>query len=126
MMMDAGAVPPALFVMEMHDYQEEFVALKREQHGMGDSGEVVRALLDYAAANEAEWAAIFRTGHWHRCDTDDGLKVNAWKKSKKPVSFGLPPQQMAYLAMGLADPSPPRSARPLPAAQPPRSFFFFY
>ena len=70
---------------------------KRAQSGLADQTAPLRCLLNHAAANPDDWAAIFWTVHCHRCDTDDGLKENAWKKSKKPVSLQLLPEQIKFL-----------------------------
>ena len=110
------------FGMEMHDYQQDFLAEKVEAHGLADSGSAARALLDAAAANPEKWGDIFRTVHCMRCDKLlDNLSTadNAWKKSKKPVSFGLSAEQEMFLAARvaneegaeLADSREPRCAR---------------
>ena len=83
--------------LELHDYHEEFLAEKRAQFGLADQTAPLRCLLNHAAANPDDWGAMFRTVHCHRCDTDDGLKENAWKKSKKPVSLQLLPEQIKFL-----------------------------
>ena len=49
----------------------------------------VSRLLYFATKNPAKWGEIFRTVHCHRCNTADGRKQNAWKKSKRAVHLEL-------------------------------------
>ena len=94
------------FVMEMHDYQEEYLAAKAAVHGLSDSGSAFRALLTSASTDSSKWGSIFRTVHCLRCDNlPDNLSTadNAWKKSKKPVSFGLHPNHEAFLEARVAN-----------------------
>eukprot|EP01043_Picozoa_sp_COSAG02_P021239 COSAG02_NODE_1075_length_14754_cov_18.686796_5_plen_734_part_00 len=89
--------------LEMHDYQEEFLADKAQRHGLRDRAAPLRCLLNYAAANPDQWDAMFRTVHCHRCDTEDGLKENEWKKSKKPVSLSLRSAHVEFLEHRVAN-----------------------
>ena len=96
---------PVEFVMEMHDYQEEYLSKKAVDHNL-DSGGAFRALLTHAATDPSNWGDIFRTVHCLRCDNlPDNLSTadNAWKKSKKPVRFGLQPDHKAFLEARVAN-----------------------
>jgi hypothetical protein len=98
-----AAVPAAL---ELHDYQEDFLANKLKRNGLRDKASPLRCVLNYAAAHPELWTEIFRTVHCRRCDNlPDNLSTadNAWKKSKKPVSFGLTPQQELFLDARVAN-----------------------
>ena len=91
--------------MEMHDYQEEYLSKKAVDHNL-DSGGAFRALLTHAATDPSNWGDIFRTVHCLRCDNlPDNLSTadNAWKKSKKPVRFGLQPDHTAFLEARVAN-----------------------
>ena len=79
--------------IELHNYQDEFLAA----HGAGALG----LLINHAAENPAEWAAIFRTVHCHRCDNEDG--ENAWKKSKHPVQLELSGAHWDFLEARVAN-----------------------
>ena len=97
---------PVAFMGELHDYQEEALAKWSAAHGLTDSGAAFRALVSSASAHPELWPAIFRTVHCRRCDNlPDNLSTadNAWKKSKKPVSFGLTPQQELFLDARVAN-----------------------
>ena len=89
--------------LEMHDYQQEFLVEKAKQHGLRDKSAPLRCLLNYAAANPDHWDAIFRTVHCQRCDTEDGQKKNAWKKSKTPVSLSLRSTHVEFLENRVAN-----------------------
>ena len=100
-----NSVRPVEFVMEMHDYQEEYLSKKAVDHNL-DSGGAFRALLTHAATDPSNWGDIFRTVHCLRCDNlPDNLSTadNAWKKSKKPVRFGLQPDHTAFLEARVAN-----------------------
>ena len=60
--------------------------------------EGISCLLSFAEDNPAAWKEIFRTVHCHRCDTADGLKHNAWKKSKYEVPLELSREEWNFLA----------------------------
>ena len=105
---DVGAmfVAPVSVDLEMHDYQEEFLAGKTTRHGLKDGTAPLRCLLNYAAANPDQWGEIFRTVHCHRCDDlPDNLSTadNAWKKSKKPVALSLQPEHVEFLEARVAN-----------------------
>lgn len=75
--------------LELHDYQEEFLAEKSKRHGLRDGASPLRCVLNYAQEHPTLWSEIFRTVHCRRCDDlPDNLSTadNAFKKSKKPVS----------------------------------------
>ena len=97
---------PVAFMGELHDYQEEALAKWCAAHHLSDSGAAFRALLSSAAAHPELWTEIFRTVHCRRCDNlPDNLSTadNAWKKSKKPVSFGLTSEQDLFLEARVAN-----------------------
>eukprot|EP01047_Picozoa_sp_COSAG01_P049135 COSAG01_NODE_4842_length_4691_cov_4.785061_3_plen_803_part_00 len=87
--------------IELHDYHEQFLAQKAAQYGLTNDA-VLRCLVNFAAQHQAEWEAIFRTVHCHRCDKGEGQQ-NKWKKSKKSVTLILHPAHKAFLADRVAN-----------------------
>ena len=79
--------------VELHNYQDEWIAA----HGAGALG----LLINHAAENPAEWAAIFRTVHCRRCDNENG--ENAWKKSKHSVQLELSGAHWDFLEARVAN-----------------------